>query len=97
MTEKVILQTALHEIPADLENALKSDEELLDKWNALTPIARNEWVCWITIVKKGETRQKHIVRMKEDLLKEKKRPCCWAGCPHRRESKKWFKQYKETN
>ena len=96
MTKKEILPTALHEIPEDVEKALKTDEELLDKWNAITPLARNEWVCWVTIVKKDETRQEHIVRMQEDLLKGEKRPCCWPGCPHRRESaKKWFKNLNE--
>lgn len=92
MSIKEILPTALHEIPEDVKNVLILDEELLHKWNSITALARNEWVCWITIVKKPETREEHITRMREDLLKGKKRPCCWPGCPHRRESaKKWFK------
>ncbi|MCA9460219.1 MAG: YdeI/OmpD-associated family protein [Nanoarchaeota archaeon] len=82
----------LHEIPKDLEIVLTSNKEVLTKWNALTSLARNEWICWITIVKKEETRKDHIKRLIEDLIKGKKRPCCWPGCPHRRESaKKWFK------
>ena len=88
MATNKMLPTAFHEIPKDIEKALRSDEELLNKWNTITLLARNEWICWITIVKKDETRQEHIVRMKEDLLKGKKRPCCWAGCPHRRKSTK---------
>ncbi|QEN09895.1 hypothetical protein EXM22_09340 [Oceanispirochaeta crateris] len=92
MNKKGILPTALHEIPKDIEKVLMLDENLLSKWNALTPLARNEWVCWITITKKDETRQAHIDRMREELLEGKKRPCCWPGCPHRRENaKKWLK------
>jgi uncharacterized protein YdeI (YjbR/CyaY-like superfamily) len=90
--EKEILPTALHEIPKDVEKVLKSSDEVLTKWNTITHLARNEWICWIALVKKDETRKEHIVRMQEDLIKGKKRPCCWPGCPHRRESaKKWFK------
>lgn len=87
-----IKQSALHEIPKDLEEILLSNKDVLIKWNSLTPLARNEWICWVTIVKKDETRKEHIKRLSEDLLNGKKRPCCWPGCPHRRESaKKYFK------
>jgi uncharacterized protein YdeI (YjbR/CyaY-like superfamily) len=82
----------IHNIPTDLKEVLASHSDVLEKWNKLTPLARNEWICWVTIVKKPETRQEHLVRLQEDILKGKKRPCCWPGCPHRRESaKKWFK------
>ena len=71
---------------------LASGTELLDKWNALTPIARNEWICWTTMVKQPETRKQHIARLCEDVSAGKKRPCCWPGCPHRNpNAKKWFK------
>ena len=50
----------------------------------------------LLIVKKQETREKHLIRLQEDILNSKKRPCCWPGCPHRRESaKKWFKNLDE--
>ena len=81
-----------HKIPKDLDTLLRSSTEVLDRWKRLTPLAQNEWICWITIVKKTETRAEHLERLHEDLLNGKKRPCCWPGCPHRRESaKKWFK------
>lgn len=81
----------LHTVPADLKKLLDSNSKLLEKWKSLTPLARNEWICWVTIVKKAETRQEHLKRLKEELLEGKKRPCCWPGCPHRRPSaKKWF-------
>jgi len=92
MTKKEIATGIVHKVPADLKEVLTSHSEVLEKWNKLTPLARNEWICWVTIVKKLETRKEHLVRLQEDLLKGKKRPCCWPGCPHRRESaKKWFK------
>lgn len=73
----------VHDVPDDLRDALVSSENILDAWNSLTPISRNEWVCWTISVKKPETRVKHIERLKADLLKGKRRPCCWPGCPHR--------------
>ncbi|MFZ1825767.1 MAG: YdeI/OmpD-associated family protein [Chitinophagales bacterium] len=80
-------------MPSDIEKALTSNEAIRIKWESLTPIQRNEWICWITIVKKQETRNEHILRMIEDLKEGKRKPCCWPGCPHRRPTaKKWFKK-----
>jgi uncharacterized protein YdeI (YjbR/CyaY-like superfamily) len=82
----------IHKVPTDMRKTLTSHSELSEKWNKLTPLARNEWICWVTIVKKPETRKEHIDRLREDILKGKKRPCCWPGCPHRNPNvKKWFK------
>ena len=92
MDNTQIASGTIHELPSDLKQILSSQLEVLDKRNMLTPLARNEWICWVTIVKRPETRQAHIDRLCEDLLAGKKRPCCWPGCPHHRESaKKWFK------
>ncbi len=82
----------IHKMPADIKKVLNANSRVLAQWNNLTPLARNEWICWITIVKKPETRKEHIERLSADLLNGKRRPCCWPGCPHRRDSaKKWFK------
>ncbi len=92
MTQTKIVAGVVHEVPADLQVVLQANEDLLDKWEKLTPLARNEWICWLTIVKKAETRAEHLVRLQEELLEGQRRPCCWPGCPHRRTSaKKWFK------
>lgn len=72
-----------HKIPTDLQKSLFSSKKLCDLWNNLTPLARNEWICWVISVKKLETRESHIKRLCADLIKGKRRPCCWAGCPHR--------------
>jgi len=87
-----ILNGILHEVTDDIKKVLIANEKILASWNSLTPIQRNEWICWITIVKKDETRTEHIARMVDDLEKGKRQPCCWPGCPHRKpNAKKWFK------
>ncbi|MFZ3011792.1 MAG: YdeI/OmpD-associated family protein [Minisyncoccia bacterium] len=73
----------VHSVPADLRKALASDFEVLTKWNSLTPLSRNEWICWTISVKKPETRKTHIKRILIELKEGKRRPCCWIGCIHR--------------
>lgn len=80
---KTLAAGVVHSIPTDLRKALLSSEDVREAWNDLTPLARNEWICWTTSVKKAETRVQHIERVRTDLLKGKRRPCCWPGCPHR--------------
>ena len=82
MANKTIAAGAVHKVPADVKEALISGSDILEKWNNLTPRARNEWICWIIIVKKPETRKNHINRLCADLLQGKRRPCCWPGCPY---------------
>jgi uncharacterized protein YdeI (YjbR/CyaY-like superfamily) len=79
-----------HGTPDELQAALDRDSSLLAKWDDLTDLARNEWICWMTSPKKQETRDAHLVRLQEDILGGKRRPCCWPGCPHRRESARKF-------
>lgn len=91
-----VLSGVFHELPNDMEKALKVEPNILEHWNKLTPIQRNEWICWVTIVKKEETRAEHILRMVEELNEGKRMPCCWPGCPHRRPSaQKWFKNIED--
>lgn len=92
---KTITENHPHRTPPDLQQTLKSNPSLLKTWESLTPLARNEWICWATIVKKEETRTEHIKRLFEDLKKGKRRPCCWPGCPHRKpKAMKWFSKKK---
>jgi len=72
-----------HKIPDDLRKALLTSKEIADAWNALTPLGRNEWICWTISVKKEATRKEHITRLLADIMKGKRRPCCWSGCAHR--------------
>jgi uncharacterized protein YdeI (YjbR/CyaY-like superfamily) len=73
----------VHELPADLENALLREPAAVATWNDITPLARNEWICWAISPKKPETREKRIAWGCENLRDGKRRPCCWPGCPHR--------------
>ena len=83
MQKKEIATGVVHKVSADLRKVLNSSSAVRDAWNDLTPLARNEWICWITSVKKPETRRNHIERASTELLDGKRRPCCWPGCPHR--------------
>jgi uncharacterized protein YdeI (YjbR/CyaY-like superfamily) len=78
-----IASGVVHTVPKDIREVLVASEKVGDAWNDLTPLARNEWICWVTSVKKPETRAAHIERLRADMLKGKRRPCCWPGCPHR--------------
>lgn len=92
MSIQEIAAGTIHELPHDMQKVLSLLPDVVQKRNALTPLARNEWICRVTIVKKEETRVDHIKRLCEDVGSGKKRPCCRPGCPHHRESaKKWFK------
>lgn len=81
----------VHEMPADLANALGQSRKTVDLWESLTPIARNEFICWIEDAKQEKTRVKRIHRTVEELAEGKRRPCCWPGCIHRTDKKpgKW--------
>jgi uncharacterized protein YdeI (YjbR/CyaY-like superfamily) len=83
MTNKEIATGVVHKVPVDLRKALSSSSDMRDAWNDLTPLARNEWICWIASVKRPETRRNHIKRAYAELIEGKRRPCCWAGCIHR--------------
>lgn len=72
-----------HSLPSDLKKALSSSKPALIKWQGLTPLARNEWICWNVSVKQSATRKNHIKRTVTELQEGKRRPCCWIGCIHR--------------
>ena len=84
MPEK-IPDGVVHKVPADLSKALTADGAALKKWEDITPLARNEWICWIETVKTVETRKQHVERTINQLKEGKRRPCCWMGCVHRKD------------
>jgi hypothetical protein len=88
---KTIISGGLvHDLPADLANALV-EKEVIALWEGLSAIGRNEFICWIEDAKQEKTREKRILRATEELIEGKKRPCCWVGCIHRTDKKpsKW--------
>ncbi len=82
LTKKISSGT-VHTMPTDLKKALASDAKALALWQDITPLARNEWICWTTFVKKEETRKDHVKRVVSELKEGMRRPCCWLGCMHR--------------
>jgi hypothetical protein len=72
-----------HELPIDLKKALMTNQEVARLWSTVSPIGRNEFICWIENAKQEKTRLRRIDRTIEELLEGKKRPCCWVGCIHR--------------
>jgi len=78
-----IANGVVHKVPKDVREVFTSSPKLCDIWNDLTPLARNEWICWGISGKKQINKDNHIKRLAEDLARGKSRPCCWAGCTHR--------------
>lgn len=76
-------QGVVHEAGADMQAALRTGPEVFELWKALTPLGRNEFICWVEDAKQSKTRQRRIERTVEELREGKKRPCCWVGCIHR--------------
>ena len=89
--KKKISGGLVHELSFDLVDALIARKEITTLWENLTPIARNEFICWVEDAKQEKTRIRRITRAVEEILDGRKRPCCWAGCIHRtdKEPSKW--------
>jgi uncharacterized protein YdeI (YjbR/CyaY-like superfamily) len=85
MTHQSISGGVAHTLPTDLRSALSADSKALSLWESLTPLARNEWICWTISVQKAETRKEHVARVTKQLKEGKRRPCCWIGCIHRKD------------
>ncbi len=80
---KTISSGTVHKMPADLQKELTRDAKTLGLWEDITPLARNEFICWVEDAKQSKTRDHRIKRTREELLEGKRRPCCWIGCIHR--------------
>lgn len=84
MSKKTISAGILHPVPSDLQKTIASEPQAYTTWEDITPLARNEWICWVESAKKSETRVTRIRIAGENLAAGKRRPCCWPGCPHRK-------------
>jgi hypothetical protein len=94
MAAKNISGGVAHKMPTDLKKAIISNPQALAAWEDITPLARNEWICWTVSVRLNETRAEHVQRAASELAEGKRRPCCWLGCTHRKDkpmsaSQKW--------
>lgn len=83
MTARGISDGTVHKLPADLRKAIESNAAVKSLWADITPLARNEWICWVTSAKKEETRKRRIEVGLDKMSDGMRRPCCWPGCPHR--------------
>ena len=73
----------VHKLPGDLRDALTGNAVALAAWKDITPLARNEFICWVEDAKQEKTRERRIRRTTEELEEGQRRPCCWPGCSHR--------------
>jgi hypothetical protein len=76
-------QGTVHQASDDFQSAIRANPEVLALWEKLTPLGRNEFLCWVEDAKQPATRLRRIKRTSDELREGKKRPCCWAGCIHR--------------
>lgn len=83
MSGEAIPAGVVHPLPSDLRAALNANPAALAAWKDITPLARNEFICWIEDAKRAETRARRIRRAQEELEEGQRRPCCWPGCTHR--------------
>ena len=84
MSEQTLPAGTIHSmVPTDMRQALTRSPEALATWYDITPLARNEWICWVEEAKKTETRVRRIRVSIAKLTSGTRRPCCWAGCSHR--------------
>lgn len=83
MSKLTLPHGAVHKLPTDFAGAIHTDPKVASLWLDITPLARNEWICWVTSAKLKETRVRRIEVGLDKMRKGMRRPCCWEGCPHR--------------
>lgn len=64
-------------VPADLRKALAADPAARATWDDITPVARRDWIAWITSGKKAETRGKRVAVAIDKLASGSRRACCF--------------------
>lgn len=65
-------------VPVELRKALAAaPKKARDVWSDITPVARRDWIFWMTSAKQEETRARRITTACDMLAKGKRRPCCF--------------------
>ena len=64
-------------LPADLRKALSANPAAKTTWSDITPVARRDWIHWITSGKKVETRDRRVATACNMLASGKRRACCF--------------------
>lgn len=83
MSSQKLADGTVHQLPADFRKAIEVDTTASRLWSDFTPLARNEWICWVTSAKQEATRKRRIKVGIDKMHAGMRRPCCWPGCPHR--------------
>lgn len=73
----------VHDLPDGLREALLASPSARLAWCDITPLARNEFICWVSDAKQEATRERRARIAVDKLEKGERRPCCWPGCKHR--------------
>lgn len=64
-------------IPTDIKTGVAAHPDTKALWDRVTPMARFEWIRWITSTKNPDTRKKRIEVSRSKLLNGLRRPCCF--------------------
>ncbi|HPR08951.1 MAG TPA: YdeI/OmpD-associated family protein [Candidatus Saccharibacteria bacterium] len=83
-------------VPNDFAQAICAAPAVHALWEDITPLARNEWICWIEEAKQAETRTRRITVGISKMSGGMRRPCCWQGCSHRPDRKPFVRRAKAT-
>src|SRR5215469_1586195 len=59
----------VHKLPADLRKALIANTTALAAWKGITPLAPNDFMCWVEAAKQQMTRGPRIRRTEEEVVK----------------------------
>src|SRR5271169_5860845 len=66
-------------VPMDLRKALAATPRAQAFWSEITPMARRDWILWISSAKQPETRGSRIEKACDMLASGKRRVCCFGG------------------
>ncbi len=72
----------VHDLPTDLQEALAANDTALAAWQDITPLARNEFICWVEDAKQQQTRERRIRAHAGEQLDSRlcAARCCRPGC-----------------
>ncbi|WP_052622161.1 YdeI/OmpD-associated family protein, partial [Mycobacteroides abscessus] len=62
MSSAKVAGGVVHRVPADLRAALIANPAALALWQDITPLGRNEFICWVEDAKQEVTRERRIRR-----------------------------------
>jgi hypothetical protein len=66
-------------LPMDLRKALAAAPLAQALWADITPMARRDWILWISSARQPETRTVRIEKACDMLASGKRRVCCFGG------------------